>query len=79
MYRVPWRIVLVCPGEERYPDLHQELQEKLHVLNSEARRHPRIYLEALRQEVAELRQRFADVPPNVVDVPVDAVREEAKE
>ena len=71
MYGVPWRIVLVCPGKERYPELHQELQEKLYVLNSQAHRHPRIYLEALRQEVAELRRRFADVPPNVEGIDLD--------
>ena len=62
---------MVCPGKERCLELHWELQEKLHVLNHEVRRHPRTYLKALGKELAELRRRFADVPPNVEGIDSD--------
>jgi hypothetical protein len=60
---------LVCHGMCAKPELHNLLVEK--VMNSQESKHPKKYIEALLEDIEELRQQFKDIPPNVKGIEGD--------
>jgi hypothetical protein len=64
MFSPSWRAPRVfCPGRTSKQNLHDLLQEK--VDNLSERKHPRSYLEDLKNEIEEIRKQFRDIPSDV--------------
>ena len=51
---------LLCSGEEKYPEEHCILYDKLELFEQE---HPKSYKEELKKEIKELRKKFRSIPP----------------
>lgn len=62
-HMIPWGPRIVCPGKAALPELHNELHEKVIELRPHRAKHPKVYLDALAEEVQALRENFRGVPP----------------
>ena len=52
---------LVCPGDLKYPKLHSELTDKIDKLEESG--HPKNYIEELKKEINEIKDKFKDIAP----------------
>ena len=50
----------ICPGEEKYPNIHDELEGKI---NNLSEYHPKSYKEELKKEILLLKKKFSNILP----------------
>ncbi len=51
---------LLCPGEKKYPRIHEILEKKLYKLDEDG--HPKSYIKELEKEITELDKKFNGIP-----------------